>query len=155
MAGRLLNAAAFYKMRLGYGTTPLPAAPEVPDVQVPQTIAAGQILSVPPASTIVMGTPTAGGFARRFHILEASAGVVDAGGTAGNLRLIVRKRATGEVIYSTTNMSDRYSLREDFGVSLASYLATGGEVLEIAVQNLHSGVTITCAPSLTFGWGAA
>lgn len=155
LAGRLLNTGAFYKMRLGYGTTPLPSVPEVPDVQVPQTISAGQVLAVPPASTIVMGTPTAGGFARRFYILEASAGVVDAGGTVGNLRLIVRKRATGEIIYSTTNLSDRYSLREDFGASLANYLSTGGEVLEIAVQNLHAGQTITCAPSLTFGWGAA
>lgn len=143
-----------WNLQVSKGFVQIPRPQQFSEVLVQQTFN-GVNMSVPPQTEIIFGTSVAGAFAKNLNVFECNVGEIDAGGTIGNLKIQIKKRSDGTVLYETSNNSDRYTTRQDMGLEISKVLLTGGDRIDFVIKNLHAGTTIKCSPSVTFGWGLA
>ena len=144
--------------RLGLATggtaAGIPIPDPVPDVLVPQSASSGTV-TLAPSEERVFAFTVAGAFAKRFHVLEAGVTIIDQSTAPnGSQQLWVRKKGDATYTYRSTVPSERYIMRQDMGTSLASYVWSGGNVIEILVCNTSTATTVVNA-RITYGWGLA
>lgn len=154
MVTRGFGDSLVYQFRVGNGLVPLPKPNPLTVVRERFTVSSG-VLTLAPSEERLIGVHRAGGLAPRLYLFETSLDVIDlAGGTAGSQTVRIRKRGQAHV-HTGTDTSERYTSRQELGGAIASYLFTGGDIIEFYVRNNSTTATTKVISSVTFGWGTA
>lgn len=154
MVTRGFGDSLVWKFRLGKGLIPLPKPNPIPTCVITYTVNS-PILTMAPSEEKVFAIGRAGGLAPRLHLFETSIEALDLStATAGSQTVRVRKRGVAHV-HAGTDISERYSTRQEHGNSIASYLFTGGDIIEFYIRNNSTTATTVDIASVTYGWSQA